>query len=92
MDKSDAEQVREQLLELLDERHEAGPTSYIVQRATVEPVDDGWQLEVVIRPSLLAAPVQLRYPDLRTDESGDVAPEQLAWHIYRALESGTVTP
>jgi hypothetical protein len=89
--KSEAEDVREQLLELLDERHEAGPTSYIVQRATVEPDGDEWQLEVVIRPSLLAPQVELRYPDLRTDD-GDVTPEQLAWHIYRALESGSVTP
>lgn len=91
MERSEAEEVREQLLELLDERHEAGPTSYVVQRTTVEPDGDAWQLEVVIRPSLLATPIERRFPRLHTDDAGDVTPEQLAWHIYRALEDGSFT-
>jgi hypothetical protein len=86
MQRSEAEEVREQLLELLDERHEAGPTSYVVQRATAEPTDDGeWMLEVVIRPSLLGSPVELRFPHLRTDDDTAASPEQLAWHVYRQL-------
>jgi hypothetical protein len=91
--RSEAEEVREQLLELLDERQEAGPTSYVVQRTTVEPASDGdWMLEVVIRPSLLASPVELRFPELRTDTADSVTPEQLAWHVYRLLEDGAVRP
>lgn len=93
MDKSEAEEVRELLLELLDERHEAGPTSYIVQRATVEPTHDGtWMLEVVIRPSLLAPNVELRYPELRSPAGDALTAEQLAWQVYRRLEDGVVTP
>ena len=93
MEQSEAEEVRELLLELLDERHEAGPTSYIVQRATVEAADEsGWMLEVVIRPSLLAANVELRYPELRVPGGDGLTPEQLAWQIYRQLEDGAVTP
>ena len=93
MEKPEAEEVRELLLELLDERHEAGPTSYVVQRATVEPSDEaGWMLEVVIRPSLLAPNVELHYPQLRSPDGAEVTAEQLAWQVYRQLEDGTVTP
>jgi hypothetical protein len=93
MQRSEAEEVREQLLELLDERHEAGPTAYVVQRATVEAAEGGeWMLEVVIRPSLLATPVELRYPDLAAAGDATATPEQLAWHVYRQLEDGAVTP
>jgi hypothetical protein len=93
VDKGEAEEVRELLLELLDERHEAGPTSYVVRRATVEPEErTGWMLEVVIRPSLLAPDVQLRYPDLTSPDGATLTPEQLAWQVYRQLEDGAVTP
>lgn len=93
MEKPEAEEVRELLLELLDERHEAGPTSYVVRRATVEPAAEaGWMLEVVIRPSLLAPDVELRYPELRAPDGATLTPEQLAWQVYRQLEDGTVTP
>ena len=93
MEKSEAEEVRELLLELLDERHEAGPTSYVVQRATVEPSDEvGWMLEVVIRPSLLAPQVAMRYPDLRGTSGETLTAEQLAWQVYRQLEDGAATP
>jgi hypothetical protein len=93
VEKSEAEQVRELLLELLDERHEAGPTSYVVQRATVEPTAaSGWMLEVVIRPSLLAPDLELRYPELRAPDGASLTAEQLAWQVYRQLEDGAVTP
>jgi hypothetical protein len=49
-------------------------------------------LEVVIRPSLLAPDVQLRYPDLTSPDGATLTPEQLAWQVYRQLEDGAVTP
>ena len=93
MEKAEAEEVRELLLELLDERHEAGPTSYVVRRATVEQAEaGGWMLEVVIRPSLMAPNVELLYPDLGSPDGETLTPEELAWQVYRQLEGGAVTP
>jgi hypothetical protein len=96
--KVEAEEIREQLLELLDERHEAGPTDYVVQRATVEPAEpasgagDEWAVVVVIKPTPLGEPVTRVFDTLRTDADGEVTPEALAWHVYGLLEAGTFTP
>ena len=76
--------MREQLLELLDERHEAGPTAYVVQRASVETTGDGGAcVELVFQPTAGNPYVGIRFVDL----SGE--PESLAWHIYNSLEAGS---
>jgi hypothetical protein len=49
-------------------------------------------LEVVIRPSLLAPDLELRYPELRAPDGASLTAEQLAWQVYRQLEDGAVTP
>ena len=93
MRKGEAEEIREHLLELLDERHEAGPTDYILQRATVEPAsDDDWAVVVVVKPTLLGEPVTRVFETLRTDAGDEVTPEALAWQVYGLLEAGTFTP
>ena len=96
--KPEAEQVREQLLELLDERHEAGPTDYVLMRATVEPAEpapdgaDQWAIEVVVKPTLLGSPVTRAFATLQTSADGPpVTPETLAWHVYGLLEAGELT-
>ena len=94
MRKDEAEEIREQLLELLDERHEAGPTDYVVMRATVEPAQasgdvEEWSVVVVVKPTLLGEPVTRVFETLRTDTDTDVTPEALAWHVYGLLEAGT---
>jgi hypothetical protein len=98
--KVEAEEIREQLLELLDERHEAGPTDYIVHRTTVEPVSSesgsgeaqDWALVVVVKPSLLASPVTRSFAALQTAPDGPpVTPEAVAWHVYGLLEAGELT-
>ena len=93
MQKSEAEAAREQLLELLDERHEAGPTNYVLQRATAEAIgDDDWGLVVVVRPSLLAPTIEHTFSDVTAGPAGPAGtPEGLAWQVYQALEDGQLT-
>jgi len=92
VDKAAAEEIREQLLELLDERHEAGPTDYVVQRATVEAEGDDWGLVLVFRPTASAPLHGWRQRELRRIGTGEPAtPEAMAWDIYGAvLERGEV--
>jgi hypothetical protein len=93
--KAEAEEIREQLLELLDERHEAGPTDYVVQRATVEPDptaadSDEWCLVLVFRPTVTAPLHGWRQRELRRIRTGEEAtPEAMAWDVYgTVLEAG----
>ena len=90
MRKVDAEEIREQLLELLDERHEAGPTEYVVERATVEPDgDDDWSLVLVFRPTTRAPLHGWQQRELRRITTGEPAtPEALGWEVYGLLERG----
>lgn len=97
MRKSEAVEVREQLLELLDERHEAGPTDYIVLRATVEPdgastTDDDrdeWSLDLVFRPTADAALHGWRQRELRRISSGEaISAEAMAWDLYGTVLEG----
>ena len=94
MQRAEAEEIREQLLELLDERQEAGPTDYVVQRATAEP-DDGsgdegeWSLVLVFRPTAGAALHGWRQRDLRRISTGEpVSPESMAWDLYGSVLEG----
>jgi hypothetical protein len=86
---AEATEVREQLLELLDERHEAGPTAYVVNRATVESDGGDWSLVLVFHPTEPEPAVGIRFSALATEPGGaDVTPESLAWHVYNGLEAG----
>jgi hypothetical protein len=94
VDRTDAEAVRDQLLELLDERHEAGPTAYVVNRATVEGLDagddpDAAAVVLVFRHAVDAAIVERRFDELVTEPgAGPVTAEAFAWHLYNSLEAG----
>jgi hypothetical protein len=83
MDERDAEEVRELVLELLDERHEAGPTTYELHRAMVEPDGDAFAFVLVVRPEAGAGFVGVRFTELATDA------EALGWDVYRRLEAGS---
>jgi hypothetical protein len=92
VDKADAAEIREQLLELLDERHEAGPTAYVINRATVEADGDAWALVLSFHPTESEPAQELRFAELTTEPGGDpMSPESLAWHVYNGLEAGRFT-
>jgi hypothetical protein len=80
-----ADAVVDQLLELFDERFEAGPADYVLQRANVEGAGDDAAVTVVWRPSLLGPLLGVRRTDLGTGDA-----EALAWELYRLLEGGSI--
>ncbi|MDQ1679485.1 MAG: hypothetical protein QOI42_344 [Frankiaceae bacterium] len=95
MDKADADAVLEQLLEVLDERYEAGPTTYVVSRATVEPSDGSWALQLVFRREADGPLLGWHQQELVSivDASSTVTAEQMGWDLYRVvLEAGAGQP
>ena len=95
MDRGDADAVLEQLLEVLDERYEAGPTSYVVNRATVEPAGESWELALVFRRTADGPVLGWRQQELVSvlDPTSAVTAEQLGWDLYRVvLEEGAGEP
>lgn len=88
MQRADADETLDQLHEILDERFEAGPAPYIINRMTAEPLGaDEWAVEVVYRPDATADVRTLRHEQLTVDGAART-PLELAWDIYRALEGG----
>lgn len=79
----------EQLLEVLDERYEAGPTAYVVSRATVEPAGDDHAVVVVFRRTADEPLLRFTSDTLVAPGSGDaVTPEKLGWAIYQVVLEG----
>jgi len=82
----EADELLDQLHEVLDERFEAGPAPYVIDTMTAEPADgDDWAVEIVYEPSTGAARHGLRLQTL-----GARTPLEGAWEIYRHLESGVI--
>ena len=84
MQRSAADETLDHLHEVLDERFEAGPADYVIAHAIArESGPDSWAVEVVYTPAPGAGQQELRISDLdgRT-------PLEVAWEIYRTLESG----
>ncbi|MDQ1705929.1 MAG: hypothetical protein QOF18_2295 [Frankiaceae bacterium] len=95
VDKRDAEAVLEQLLEVLDERYEAGPTTYVVNRATVEPAGDSWAVRLVFRRTSDGPLLGWHQQELVSiaDATSAVTAEQVGWDLYRVvLEAGAGEP
>ena len=85
MQRSEADETLDHLHEVLDERFEAGPADYVIAHAIAKPTGaDSFAVEVVYTPSPGAEERVLAMDDLdgRT-------PLDIAWEIYRTLESGT---
>lgn len=87
MQRSEADETLDHLHEVLDERFEAGPADYVIAHAIALSVGaDTWAVEVVYTPTPGAAACTIRM-----DELGGRTPLEMAWEIYRTLESGTPT-
>ena len=53
MHRHEADELLDQLHEVLDERFEAGPAPYVIDTMTAEPGDgDDWAAEIVYEPSV----------------------------------------
>ncbi|MDQ1697683.1 MAG: hypothetical protein QOJ03_3036 [Frankiaceae bacterium] len=90
MKQSEAEAVLEQLLEVLDERYEAGPTTYVVNRATVEPTGTDQYAVVVVFRRTADGPLLTFTADalVRVSSGEPVSAEQLGWDIYQVVLEG----
>jgi hypothetical protein len=88
--RSDAEAVLEQLLEVLDERYEAGPTTYVVNRATVEATGADESAVVVVFRRTADGPLLTFTAEslVRVGSGEPVTAEQLGWDIYQAVLEG----
>lgn len=85
MQRSEADETLDHLHEVLDERFEAGPADYVIAHAIATPAGpDEWAVEVAYTPAPGAAQQALLFSDL-----AGRTPLELAWEIYRTLESGT---
>ena len=85
MQRSEADETLDHLHEVLDERFEAGPADYVIAHAIAKPTGaDAFAVEVVYTPAPGADERALL-----TNELNGRTPLELAWEIYRTLESGT---
>jgi len=84
MQRSVADEVLDQLHEVLDERFEAGPAPYVISHAIAQQTGpDDWAVEVVYTPEPGAVAHGLRLSEL-----GERTTLAAAWEIYRRLEGG----
>lgn len=85
--RSEADETLDHLHEVLDERFEAGPADYVIAHAIATSTGaDTFAVEVVYSPT---AGAETR--EIRVDELDGRTPLEIAWEIYRTLESGTPT-
>ena len=84
MQRAEADELLDQLHEVLDERFEAGPAPYVIDTMTAQPAGtDDWVVEVVYEPAAGAPRRGMRLTVL-----GARTPLEGAWEIYRRLEAG----
>jgi hypothetical protein len=88
MQRREADETLDHLHEVLDERFEAGPADYVIERAVAQQTGpETFAVEVLYVPTPGAAVHGLRLRELDGSDGGLMrTPLEAAWEFYRRLE------